>query len=195
MLTNSSLQLSSTIIVGPCATQGKSPSEVYQTLSKGSTPTKHRREPAEQDSRPSPNYAVLACHGLAQPAAGMAASTGLSAMGSSDGRSGAFTSGHVSAAGGLGPAGSTAGNAAAASVSPPRQAVNGAEIGERLYQRAFEQRARQEARFFRQLLEEERQRRFIASVPHASPRVYDPPEPPSSRYLPSGMEECTFFPK
>ncbi|GLI64038.1 hypothetical protein VaNZ11_007198 [Volvox africanus] len=175
--------------------QGKSPSEAYFVLSKAGTPTKHHRDftlgghqspsiAASPRSTPARSDGGEGISTRAQLAANTI--TGIRACAASKVMSGAASVQEEAS-------GITSGTAG--SLSPPRPVVNGAEVGERLYQRALEQRARQEARIFRQLLEEEQQRRFTASVQSVSPRVYDPPEPPSSRHLPTGMEECTFHPR
>ncbi|GLC34478.1 hypothetical protein PLESTB_001256800 [Pleodorina starrii] len=160
--------------------QGKSPSEVYSVLSKGSTPTKHQRSTSTTPVRTAPGAAAA---GNRSPSVGSTPT---------DSRAGGGRS--TAPAPGQAGSGDDSASGAAGSSSPSRPVASNAQVCERLYQRAFEQRARQEARYFRQLLEEERQRRFTASVQDATPRVFNTPEPPTSRFLPTGMEECTFQP-
>ncbi|GIL71943.1 hypothetical protein Vretifemale_2373 [Volvox reticuliferus] len=174
--------------------QGKSPLEAYFVLSKAGTPTKHHRDFTGADGHESPSVTASPRSTPVRSDGGDGTSSRAplaanAIIGIKAWATGKLTSGAASVQDELSITSGTAG-----SLSPPRPVVNGAEVGERLYQRALEQRARQEARIFRQLLEEERQRRFTASVQNVSPRVYDPPEPPSSRHLPTGMEDCTFHP-
>ncbi|GIL94399.1 hypothetical protein Vretimale_606 [Volvox reticuliferus] len=175
--------------------QGKSPLEAYFVLSKAGTPTKHHRDFTGADGHESPSVTASPRSTPVRSDGGDGTSSRAplaanAIIGIKAWATGKLTSGAASVQDELSITSGTAG-----SLSPPRPVVNGAEVGERLYQRALEQRARQEARIFRQLLEEERQRRFTASVQNVSPRVYDPPEPPSSRHLPTGMEDCTFHPR
>lgn len=163
--------------------QGKPPDEVYQEA-KWSTPTKHHSYVLE-DQHATPSDSNLSTPGSAQAA-------WPNNMGMNYQTRSAFTDASMhTQAGSV----SNQPSVSAKSGSPSKLTVNGEEASERLYQESFLLRARREERLFQQLLEEDRQRRFTAIIQCVSPRVYNPPDPPSPRHLPTGMEECTFHPR
>ncbi|KAG2432861.1 hypothetical protein HXX76_008593 [Chlamydomonas incerta] len=178
--------------------QGKPPAEVYHELSKWATPTKHQQKPMSAYDRPYMGAAPpAASSAYTTPARGAPPAKGRNA--SANNTPAAFRQFRTTGSSGGGAAAqdSARGGGAGASSSSPtpsKVVVNGPEVGTRMYNRATEQRLRQEERVLRQMLEEEQQRRFTASLQGVKPRVYNQPEPSSSRFLPTGMEECTFHP-
>ncbi|KAG2501146.1 hypothetical protein HYH03_000962 [Edaphochlamys debaryana] len=165
--------------------QGHPTSEVYQTLSKWATPTKHDGGGSDRAGNASPPRGAPSS---------AARSTGRPVpVGRGSGGGAASTATTTPA--GKGPRPDvTSADGSSASPTPSKPLVNGVVVGSRLYNKAMEMRLRQEERVLRTLIEEEHQRRFTALVQDVTPRLYDPPEP-SSRHLPSGMEECTFRPR
>ncbi|KAG2448863.1 hypothetical protein HYH02_006213 [Chlamydomonas schloesseri] len=179
--------------------QGKPPAEVYHELSKWATPTKHQQQkPMSAYDRPhGGGTSTAASSAYATPARGAAPARGRGNASASNTPAAFRQFRHTGSSGGGVPPPDSArggGGASSSSPTPSKVVVNGQEVGTRMHNRATEQRLRQEERVLRQMLEEEQQRRFTASLQGVKPRVYNPPEPPSSRFLPTGMEECTFHP-
>lgn len=177
--------------------QGKPPAEVYHELSKWATPTKHQQKPMGAHDRPyMAGASTAASSAYSTPARGTAPAKARNV--SANNTPAGFRQSRATGSSGGGAAAQDSargGGVSSSSPTPSKVVVNGPEVGMRMYNRATEQRLRQEERVLRQMLEEEQQRCFTASLQGVKPRVYNPPEPPSSRFLPTGMEECTFHPK
>ncbi|PNW77546.1 hypothetical protein CHLRE_10g441350v5 [Chlamydomonas reinhardtii] len=176
--------------------QGKPPAEVYHELSKWATPTKHQQKPMGAHDRPyMAGASTAASSAYSTPARGTAPAKARNV--SANNTPAGFRQSRATGSSGGGAAAQDSargGGVSSSSPTPSKVVVNGPEVGMRMYNRATEQRLRQEERVLRQMLEEEQQRCFTASLQGVKPRVYNPPEPPSSRFLPTGMEECTFHP-